>query len=581
MTCQFQKKEKDLSINFFDKLREECNNQWTWINNYEKLALLSYIVNKNNFNSITYNDEPKYINYSQLYSALFCDYIKILNGEIVVESTLMNLQKFIQNYTNKNDFVRSIKKPISSIFARIINQADSSLMTNKNLLRSFLEAQKFVSVMDYYLSLYHLNPILYEKIVYDKHLSALENGYYNWEDDFPHYIETGFNLCLLYSNINPNKSNFILRKTISECFLRHGWRKDIIVSYLLVESLEILWRNNYPSSDTLIEYTENVFNLTLRVSEITDGKETWQGPYNVIDMLATFDIDLAENYKDKLIDRVGFRNYSNIVITSILIGKVKLGYPISLIDEGMNEFREDYDYRTRISREYFEQKIEVYYNILISNLYSKTDKKEVFDKIYNILVEITEEDYKLFLNDSRDEKILLIINEYCIKYNKKMLIPIKNSSLTIQISKMTEVEFVNKLKQISTKSGLRGIYVRLKNRKNFIELKNLDSWKALINKTIEINNDKEEKLSYLTDILLENNYPYMTNWSRQSKFLHLGIAAALDNVDSRQEIFKFLFDYSGYAGFVNVMKAFSAINDKNICDNLFKRYLKFCDLLVN
>ena len=81
---------------------------------------------------------------------------------------------------------------------------------------------------------------------------------------------------------------------------------------------------------------------------------------------------------------------------------------------------------------------------------------------------------------------------------------------------------------------------------------------------------------------MKNNlYPHWGFASSNSKYLHFGVAAALNSVNTKQEILKYLSENAGHSGFLNVMKAYEVNGDKAMCIKLFKRYLRFCDFLVN
>ena len=80
---------------------------------------------------------------------------------------------------------------------------------------------------------------------------------------------------------------------------------------------------------------------------------------------------------------------------------------------------------------------------------------------------------------------------------------------------------------------------------------------------------------------MENNFPHTDFWTSNSKYFHLGLAVALKNINTRQETLNYLFKNSGHGGFINIIKSYEVLGDKNMCLLLFNRYLKFCELIVN
>src|SRR5690606_25571440 len=112
------------------------------------------------------------------------------------------------------------------------------------------------------------------------------------------------------------------------------------ISFLLTDALRIIWRENWLSKEEKKYYALKVFELTLRLNEITDGDHTWRGPYSVIEIVADDEIELAEEFKRMLIKNRGNRNVSNSAITSILISKVQHGWPIDDICVWQNKSAE-------------------------------------------------------------------------------------------------------------------------------------------------------------------------------------------------------------------------------------------------
>jgi hypothetical protein len=62
----------------------------------------------------------------------------------------------------------------------------------------------------------------------------------------------------------------------------------------------------------------------------------------------------------------------------------------------------------------------------------------------------------------------------------------------------------------------------------------------------------------------------------------LGLGAALENINTKEEMMNYLFGKTtGHGGFVNVMKSYEIIGNREMSMKLFRRYLRFCDFLVN
>lgn len=80
---------------------------------------------------------------------------------------------------------------------------------------------------------------------------------------------------------------------------------------------------------------------------------------------------------------------------------------------------------------------------------------------------------------------------------------------------------------------------------------------------------------------MKNNFLHTDFWTSNSKYFHLPLAIALKDINTRQETLNYLFRNSGHGGFQNIIKSYEVIEDKNMCLELFNRYLKFCRLIVD
>lgn len=566
-------KEQEFVETELSKLREKRGVDWRIYKTHVDFSLISYVLDELSFEKFLKKQDGyqfRYYNELGLYSVLFKNFIDLLKEEKKIEVIVRDYIRYINFYIEETDR-QYLKVDISFLWANIIANSKldtQSLLQVKNVL---IKEKNNIVPFDFYLQLNRLSSSIFNQIINESELGQYEDNLSAWSSDFPSYVDRCFELSTLFSSINSEKAKFYFKKGVIEGILRHGWRKDIIVSYLLVDALEILWKNNWETIEKLKQYSKEVFKLTLRVSEITDGKETWQGPYNVIKLIAKYDVALAEEYKKILIEKEGYYNFSNSVITSILTNKVKLGLPIEEIEKGMEEYRQDYDYEGKSRSDYYEQKFIVYLEIAECDFYTNEEKKIAFDKAYSQIEEI----YYLRDIDFKNEK--LRFKKLCKKYEKKFNIEFDEKEEPKKKSKTTEDKFIKEVEELKTPRQIQGKYKKLNNYNNGIILTKYESWKILVEKTFEINNNTQ----LFTKYLMENNFPHTDFWTNNSEYFHLGLAIALKNIDTRQETLNYLFKNSGHGGFVNIMKAYEVLGDKNMCLLLFNRYLKFCKLLVD
>ncbi|WP_142348345.1 hypothetical protein [Bacillus toyonensis] len=507
-----------------------------------------------------------------LYTSLFREYILLLKKEKSLGEVIRDYIRYTKKYIDEINNHQNFKLEVSYLWAYIFSNSDidtTLLVKWKDIL---IKEEYALLAFEFYKKLKYLDSRLYDCLINMEELIIFEESLLSWDSEYYSYVNTCFSLSILYSNRDINKSEFYFEKGINEGILRHGWRKDIIVSYLLTDAFKIIWRNNWLLKEDKEKYAWKVFDLNLKLADITNGDDTIQGPYIVLDIVAENDIKLAEQFKERLIK---YRR-RNSAITPILISKANQGFLIEEIQKGMEEYILDYDYEGIPRADYYKQKFKVYLAITKCDLYTDKEKELAFEKAYEQTEEIKRNNIKDAFQRalSLDEK--QIFRMLCNKYGKTFSLENDQNKKTKKKPEITESEFEQEVKKCKTKMGIQEKYKQLSDYNNGIVLTKYESWEILIEKTFEINSN----IKLLLEHLKENYYPGTDYWTSNTKYFHLAMAAALKSLDTRQETLNYLYEYSGHGGFVNVMKSYDVLEDKENCLSLFNRYIKFCELIV-
>jgi len=562
-------------------LRGKRQVDWHMYKTHVEYAIVSYVLGQNSFTEYLkpqIGHPFKYYNELGLYAALFRDFVELLRNKKKIEAIARDYIRFVHFYTEGVYNGKYLKVDMSFLWAHIFVNSKEELQKLLSIKNSLIVEENNIVPFNFCLKLQNLNQKLFVKLVNRSELQIFENKLKDWGDDFPSYVSYCFDLASFFAHIDKQKAIAFIAKGINEGMVRHGWHKDIIVSYLLVEALEILWRNNWAPQGELKEYTKKIFELAFRVSEITDGKETWQGPYKVIDLASRYDIDLAIELNDKLKKAQGERYYSNLAVSSILSGKIYRGLSIEEIEEGMKEYNKRYGDDGKPFSDYCEQKFKIYLAIAQSDFYTKDERKKTFESAYQQVEEMKKHGLDYFLTDIYFKKIKQDFVKLCEKYNKEVNVIFDEKEEYHQKTKISEDDFIKELEKAKTKQKIAGLYKILNNYNNGIVLTNPESWKSLVDKTYSVS----RSIKPFIELLKKNSFPH-TNWfTSNSKYFHFGLAAALENINTKEEVMNYLFDKTtGHGGFVNVMKSYEVIGNKEMCLKLFMRYLRFCDFLVN
>lgn len=561
------------------KLREKRPVDWSRDKTHTKFAIASYILDKFSFAKFLEQQDTQYRYYNEigLYSALFKDFISLLKEEKEIESIVRDYIRYVDFYYEDSYNEKYLKVDISFLWANIfsIESSNQKLLQLKKIL---VKEENNIIPFNFFFQFNRLASNRFSEIISESDLAPIEAQLSNWDNYLSSYIDGCFNLSIFFSKIDSQKSISYFEQGIIEGILRHGFRKDIIVSYALTDAFKIIWINNCIDDKKKENYAREVFDLTMRVTQITDGDHAWRGPHFLIDIIAKTNIELAEQFQRELIKIEGHNNKS---ITSILRAKVKSRVGIEEIEKDMSEFRKNYGHEGKPIPDYYEQKFIVYLDIAQSNLYSVEENKIAFEKAYNQTEAIKSQAIDRFLIDSDFINEKLRFQKLCKQYNKKFNLTFDDKgdseNLSDKKKNISEQQFIKEVDECSTHKQIADKYKKLDNYDNRIVLSGYESWEVLINKTLEINNN----LELLFDYLLKNHFPATDYWTSNSKYFHLPIAIALKNINTQQETLDYLFENSGYEGFRNVMKSYKVMDDKNMCLTLFNRYLKFCRLIVD
>jgi hypothetical protein len=212
----------------------------------------------------------KYYNELGLYAALFRDFVEMLRNKIKVESIARDYIRFVKFYTEGiyNGKYLKLKVDMSFLWAHIFVNSKESLEKLLNVKSTLIIEENNIVPFSFCLKLQNLNQKMFVKLINRSELQIFENKLKEWDDDFPSYVSHCFDLASFFTDLDKQKAISYIARGINESMVRHGWHKDIIVSYLLVDALEILWRNNWASRGELKEYTKRVFELSYRVCEL-------------------------------------------------------------------------------------------------------------------------------------------------------------------------------------------------------------------------------------------------------------------------------------------------------------------------
>lgn len=576
----------DVETSFMTDRRQEIVKErdidWHMHEYHVEFAMIAYVFDEYSFEQELINDGEHHLHYYServVYSALFRSYIQLLRKETSLEKIYRLYVQYCEiNYSGMPQYGQALRVSISKIWAYIYVSSDSTNET-KTLLKDKLFDELHVGKYVFFITLSSIDPELFSKVMSESDLKEFEDELDDWKDDFQSKTDRYLELSLMYKIINPKKASNLFIKAIIDGTLRHGWRKDPIIRYQLLYALEILLEHKWIKEEDLPKILDQVFDLVMRAIQISDGSGTSRGPYTFISIVAKYDRQLAAMYRDRYVEDEGRRNISNSINTPIVLSKVSAGFPMDDIEESLDEFYQDYDYEGKPKSDSYDEKFVVYVAIAQNDLYTEDEKKEALEKALSLINDMDKAGVSYYLGELeyKDTKVAFI--NLCEKYNISQPLKLSTSkdSYSHDYSKINEDNFVREVISAQSQQKIRAIYNKLSNYKNGIELQKADSWKSLIDKTYEQMGNIAPFINYMKAC----SYPHTDFYATNSKHLHLALAYALDNPNYKTEALQYLFYNGGHEGFFNVMKAYAEIGDKEMCLNLFQRFMSLCKLLTD
>lgn len=542
-------------------------------------ALLAYALGEHRFAALLRRDQKDefghgYFNDLGLYAALIAEFVALLRGKRWLQQIVRAYRTYLA--THERAGRAEFQWQMSQLWVRIFVEANSDPKTLLAMKRSILGDDGGISRAAFLRSLRLLDRPLFDRLVNEQEIEAIGQEQTSRARETSDVVTDHFDQAILLSSLNPERAVFHISKGINEGILRHGWRKDAIVSSLLIDALEILWRNNWAPRDQLEKYARQVFDLAMRVVAITDGKGTWRGPNELLAMVAKYDLKLAEEFQAK----VGHESYGhhmrNYALRDILSTKVRLGMSLDEIEKEMKRFGKDYDYEGKPSPGYFEDRLRVYLAVCDDEVFTPAEKREAFFSAHALLEEMRKEGVTYFSGLRDTERTQYA--QLCKKFRKTLNLP-KDTTTKTERPKifMSESQFIEKVEGANSKKALEQLFKQLATYETRIVVKEKESWDTIVRETYRVDGDLGPLLGYLKAM----HYPHMSWYTENSHHLQFAVAAALRDADTRPAMLRYLYAHSGYEGYLGTMLALEVNRDKQGCVRLFTEFIAFCDFLVN
>lgn len=511
------------------------------------------------------------------YSALFMEYLNLIDAKTNFKAIYRDYIRHLSIHSKDNQLLDHFEREISILWANIFAETNEN---NSYILNELFKPENRVSLFYFYKELNIKNKELFNSVISFKDLQRLDDSVYNSNVEINYHIDNIFTLSRFYVKRDKKNSIEYFEKGLTEGILRHNIRKDTVISYYLIDSFELLVESELLLEEQFNRYADKIFLMTLRVKQITDGKQTWHSPYSLINVVAKVNIKKAEALLEEVVKLYGKESLYNKCLKNILFQKMKTAIPYEeLKSEIENKFYKYYTYDGTLNKDYYEYKFITYILITKYDFYTFSEKKEAFVIAYNLIEELNNKKNNISLSDYEFNDIRDIYLELCNQYSFDVIIKDNNNDEdknTRDIVHFSELELLKQIENSENEEDLLKFYSILNDISISATLTEYKSWEILINKTYEIFNSIQPFIQLLKDC----NYPNPISLGRNTEHLHIGVAVCFNSTITHDVIYEYFLNNSGYYGFYYLIKVFVYLENEEMCKKLFERYYRICELLV-
>ena len=543
----------------YDELSKERNVDLFWL--YKKHNLWAFFSNM--YVSIDEGTIGRDVRW--LYFVLYTDYMKFVKEDLSAEQMAINFCLMAEECMyNKN---MTLTYDIMDIWSRVFEEQKINYIQKETIIIYLLNNDdRYFSILPLLVQLKDNHNADDDSLI-EKILPFFNETKYKdrfaLSFDMTDNIDYMFKIAYVKSHIDPNESYTYILKGINEGILRHGWRKDHIVDVNLVCALELMINKGYMNNEEAIEAAKDICNMLLTLNDITD--ERWRGDEleHITKILDKLNVEESAQIFDVILEK---NAYSNIMLYNHLKTRIARGCDVNdIVDKIIYFDSNEGNSRTVVYA------LGIYLHLFYSHWYA--DEKET---IKNRILTIMSRNNFMSVDELESDSYKLLDN-FCKEYNVQCNITERSHVITEtnELNDNTK-KFADNLQKCKSKKALDSLYEQLYDYKMNIKLNSEDLWKLLVDRTKAIYGDYD----CLIDYFLKNDYPHTDFYTRNSRYMYIGLGYAIKSGMDKKRLFDFIMKNGGHDGFIQLIYSYGFIGDKNMCRKLFWRFKNICEFLV-
>ncbi|MEF9984472.1 MAG: hypothetical protein RR710_08025 [Oscillospiraceae bacterium] len=490
------------------------------------------------------------------YLIMYDAYFQLLNGTYTISKFATEAKKYLNNNSEVKYYIKILLGK-----ALAFCDVDESSITGAVDFLNYTNNSGGLLIVYYTMKQY--NPEKFNRIISISLINRLNSLKVYQDIDYTSTSDLIFIISFLASSHNGLLSYDLLLKGLSNGMMRMNERKDTIGDYKLLESLEIILKNNWLSTEQLITYLDRIILISNRMNTYHIENDVHG---KAIDILLKYHFEAAEYYYNHIssLDET----YNNIHF-DFAMGLVRRGRNVEIIEECLDHIIGTYDrYYQKIEWNSFYFKISVYLHIATCDFYSTSIQKKYFQKAQKMIDELECAGWKRELKD-REYKIYI---KLCSSQNKEIDV-IQEKKVEYSVVPSTRVNCTLKnLEDINSTQEFKCLIEKFP-QEHLID--NIEISDLLIKKSIDLTGNIDEIIA-----LLSRSY-YPSNVSYSGYNYWMIIVSALKNPQSKNSIFSYLISHGGgHDGFSELIKIYGHLKNKDICLDAFRSLMRCIEFLL-
>ena len=550
--CSLSNREEELVKNYFEITKFRSVSVF-WKDHCDIIGLLIATFEKQQFNT---EIESSVKRYAQAYGA----FLKLINKSCSVAKFIRYIQGSIYSNTEEAYYIKVL---LGKVLAISNEDELSSIKGAVNYLNAFM---KHGGLLIVYHTMKLYNPDRFKRILSITELNKLNTPNVYQDIDFTSTSELLFMLSFLFSSHDDLCCYDLLLKGISNGTMRMNDRKDTIADYKLFESLEVLLKNNWISTEPLISLLKRILIIANKMNSYHIENDTHR---IAMEILQKYDFDAAEFYYGQISN---LEECYNFIHYNYAMAMVQRGRSIKHVVDCMDNIRASFDrYHQKVEWDSFYDKISVYLNMAVCDFYSTYEQKRAFEQACYEIDALEEAGWNRELKKEEYE----IYIQLCQKYNKNIDVIREQEVLcSTTSSKKENINILDIINVIDTEDDLDEFLIKL-NRE--YSLDSLEVNELLIKKCIDITGNIEG----LINVLTKTHYPSSVFYSNNSSYFWMTIVSALKNQKSKNSILDYLLiNGGGHDGFNELIKIYGFLGNRDVCVEAFEKMLSCVEFLL-